>query len=49
VAKHKPKYPIAARITENLMPHILSSCAAKATVGEISDRLPKVFAEYRER
>jgi len=38
----------AARSTENLMPHILSSCAAKATVGEISDRLRKVFGEYRE-
>ena len=38
----------AARATDNLMPHILSSCAAKATVGEISDRLRKVFGEYRE-
>jgi methylmalonyl-CoA mutase N-terminal domain/subunit len=38
----------AARSTENLMPHILTSCAAKATVGEISDRLRKVFGEYRE-
>jgi methylmalonyl-CoA mutase N-terminal domain/subunit len=38
----------AARATDNLMPHILTSCAAKATVGEISDRLRKVFGEYRE-
>jgi methylmalonyl-CoA mutase N-terminal domain/subunit len=38
----------AARSTDNLMPHILSCCAAKATVGEISDRLRKVFGEYRE-
>ena len=29
------------------MPHILS-CAAKATVGEISDRLRKVFGEYQD-
>ena len=30
------------------MPHILASCDAQATVGEISDRLRKVFGEYRE-
>jgi len=45
---HKPKYRIAARHNENLIPHNLSSCAAKATVGEISDRLRQVFEEYRE-
>jgi len=28
------------------MPHILASCEAKATVGEISDRLRKVFGEH---
>ena len=38
----------AARGSANLMPHILASCEAKATVGEISDRLRKVFGEYRE-
>jgi methylmalonyl-CoA mutase N-terminal domain/subunit len=38
----------AARSTDNLMPHILVSCAGKATVGEISDRLRKVFGEFRE-
>lgn len=38
----------AARGTENLMPHIVSAAAAYATVGEISDRLRKVFGEYRE-
>jgi len=38
----------AARSSDNLMPHILASCEAKATVGEISDRLRKVFGEYRE-
>ena len=38
----------AARCSDNLMPHILASCEAKATVGEISDRLRKVFGEYKE-
>ncbi len=42
------KLEMAARSTENLMPRILASCAAKATVGEISDRLRKVFGEYKE-
>jgi len=38
----------AARGSANLMPHILASCEAKATVGEISDCLRKVFGEYKE-
>ena len=38
----------AARAADNLMPHIIACCAAKATVGEISDVLRKVFGEYRE-
>jgi len=38
----------AARGSDNLMPRILASCQAKATVGEISDRLRKVFGEYKE-
>jgi len=38
----------AASGSENLMPLILTACEAKATVGEISDRLRKVFGEYRE-
>ena len=38
----------AARGSDNLMPHILASCEANATVGEISDRLRKVFGEYKE-
>jgi methylmalonyl-CoA mutase N-terminal domain/subunit len=38
----------AARGSDNLMPRILAACEAKATVGEISDRLRKVFGEYRE-
>ncbi len=38
----------AARGTENLMPRILDACEAYATVGEISERLRRVFGEYRE-
>jgi len=38
----------AARCSDNLMPHILAACEAKATVGEISDCLRKVFGEYQE-
>lgn len=38
----------AARGTENLMPRILDCGRAYVTVGEISDRLKKVFGEYRE-
>jgi methylmalonyl-CoA mutase N-terminal domain/subunit len=39
----------AARGSDNLMPHILSCSEAHATVGEISDRLRRVFGEYQER
>jgi len=39
----------AARCTDNLMPRIIVACEAKATVGEISDRLRTVFGEYKER
>jgi methylmalonyl-CoA mutase, N-terminal domain len=38
----------AAKGTENLLPLILSSVKAKATVGEISDALRAVFGEHRE-
>ena len=38
----------AARSTDNLLPPILASTEAYATVGEISDRLRRVFGEYRE-
>jgi methylmalonyl-CoA mutase N-terminal domain/subunit len=34
--------------SDNLMPKIMAACEAYATVGEISDRLRKVFGEYRE-
>jgi methylmalonyl-CoA mutase, N-terminal domain len=36
----------AARGSDNLMPKILEACEALATVGEISDRLRRVFGEY---
>jgi methylmalonyl-CoA mutase N-terminal domain/subunit len=38
----------AARSTENLMPRIVAAAEARATVGEISDVLRRVFGEYRE-
>ncbi len=38
----------AARGSDNLMPRIMAACEAKATVGEISDRMRVVFGEYRE-
>jgi len=38
----------SARSSDNLMPKIIAACEALATVGEISDRLRKVFGEYRE-
>lgn len=34
--------------TENLLPQILDCVEAYATVGEISNRLRKVWGEYRE-
>ncbi len=37
-----------AATTENLVPAILTSVEAYATVGEISDALRKVFGEYQE-
>ncbi|HVF54947.1 MAG TPA: methylmalonyl-CoA mutase family protein [Pyrinomonadaceae bacterium] len=38
----------AARGTENLLPRILDCVEAHATVGEISNRLRRVWGEYRE-
>jgi len=38
----------AARGTENLVPRILESVEANVTVGEISNRLRKIWGEYRE-
>jgi methylmalonyl-CoA mutase N-terminal domain/subunit len=38
----------AARGADNLMPKIMDACEALATVGEISDRLRRVFGEYHE-
>jgi methylmalonyl-CoA mutase N-terminal domain/subunit len=38
----------AAAGSDNVMPRILAACEAKATVGEISDRMRRVFGEYCE-
>jgi methylmalonyl-CoA mutase N-terminal domain/subunit len=40
------KVEAAARGDENLMPHIIQAVESYATLGEISDRLRKVFGEY---
>jgi len=40
---------LAARSTDNLMPHIMACAEASATVGEISDRLRGVFGEYQQK
>lgn len=37
-----------AQTEENLMPHIVKAVECYATVGEISDRLRKIFGEYQE-
>jgi methylmalonyl-CoA mutase N-terminal domain/subunit len=39
----------AASGTQNLMPFILATVKAEATVGEICDTLRAVFGEYQER
>jgi len=39
---------LAAGGADNLLPHILACTEAYATVGEISDRLRRVFGEYQE-
>ena len=38
----------AALGPDNLLPHIVKACESLATLGEISDRLRRVFGEYRE-
>jgi methylmalonyl-CoA mutase N-terminal domain/subunit len=38
----------AASTTENLLPRILECVESYATVGEISNRLRRVWGEYRE-
>jgi methylmalonyl-CoA mutase N-terminal domain/subunit len=38
----------AARSTSNLMPFIVEAASVYATVGEISDRLRRVFGEHKE-
>ena len=42
------KLEAAAKGTENLVPRILECVEAQATVGEISNRLRKVWGEYKE-
>jgi methylmalonyl-CoA mutase N-terminal domain/subunit len=37
-----------ARSGDNLMPRILAAVEARATVGEISDAMRKVYGEYKE-
>ena len=39
---------LAARSGENLMPRIISAVESYATLGEIADRMRKVFGEYAE-
>ncbi len=39
----------AAAGTDNLLPHLLEAARVRATVGEISEALTKVFGEYREQ
>jgi methylmalonyl-CoA mutase N-terminal domain/subunit len=41
------KIEIAAKGTDNLMPHILSAVEEYATLGEIADVMRKVFGEFR--
>jgi methylmalonyl-CoA mutase N-terminal domain/subunit len=38
----------AARSNDNLMPFIVAAAESYATIGEISDRLRRVFGEYKE-
>jgi methylmalonyl-CoA mutase N-terminal domain/subunit len=42
------KLELAATTTENLLPRILECVETYATVGEISNRLRRVWGEYRE-
>jgi methylmalonyl-CoA mutase N-terminal domain/subunit len=42
------KLEAAARGTENLLPRLLACVEAHATVGEISNRLRRVWGEYKE-
>ena len=49
VESHLAALEQTARGSDNLMPHILSCAEAHATVGEISDRLRRVFGEYQEQ
>jgi methylmalonyl-CoA mutase N-terminal domain/subunit len=39
---------IAARGTDNLVPHVIAAVEARSTLGEISDAMRSVFGEYEE-
>ena len=47
LSKKLDRVEAAARASDNLMPYILDAAQARATVGEISDRLRRVFGEYQ--
>jgi methylmalonyl-CoA mutase N-terminal domain/subunit len=38
----------AARSSDNLMPVVIAAVEARATLGEISDALRRVFGEYQD-
>jgi methylmalonyl-CoA mutase N-terminal domain/subunit len=41
------KLELAARGSENLMPHILAALVARATLGEVCDTMRRVFGTYQ--
>ncbi len=48
VAERLDAIKVAARGSENLMPHLISGVKAGLTVGEISGALREIWGEYRE-
>ncbi|MFP4198696.1 MAG: methylmalonyl-CoA mutase family protein, partial [Halanaerobium sp.] len=49
VQKSLKKVKSIAETENNLMPAIIAAVRARATLGEISDQLRKVFGEYQNR
>jgi methylmalonyl-CoA mutase N-terminal domain/subunit len=49
VAQAREALAVAARGSDNLMPHILEAVRCYTTLGEISDSLREVFGLYQER
>ncbi|MBF0493022.1 MAG: methylmalonyl-CoA mutase family protein [Deltaproteobacteria bacterium] len=49
VENARKKLTLAARTSENLMPHLLTAVRCYTSLGEISDTLREVFGVYRER